>query len=621
MPLSAPPELSLVLDDLPEAVFAVDARGRWTFLSRAFEQLTGIPVGQALGRSAAGLHLAGMDSADRARYAAMLAGDADGVRLVHPYRRSADGPQRWLEVRAQCTRDAEGRPIGAAGILTDVTDRRDAERHARAEQAVTALLVADHPAEHAVQALLETLGAELEWDAGELWTHNAAAGVLRCSQMWAADGRMPAGLDPDRTYAPGDGLPGRVWAGRTPVWLDDPDPALPAAFRTSVGFPVVSGDRPLAVLTLYSRARRTADGELLPMLTRVGAHAGAFIDRKIAQRQMAEQAEDLSVLGRVAQRLAEQTDATSTRRAICEAARDVAGADSVLIFEPDAHDGALVLTSAVGLDRPIPDLVIPAEHPASATITAFRTAHAQFVGRLHGAAGVDQGLVQVTGLRSALWQPVVRDGAPVGVIAVGWRQELSRLPDRVPGMLGVLAADAAVAFERTALLERLTSMALSDVLTGVANRRGWERELVRELARAARYSSPLCLALLDLDHFKRYNDAHGHPAGDDLLAATAAAWRVGLRPTDLLARYGGEEFAVLLPHTGVDDAQAVVERLRAATPLRQTCSAGLVSWDGNEDATSLVRRADVALYEAKAAGRNRTVTALPAAAYSAFSTH
>ncbi|HEX8104594.1 MAG TPA: diguanylate cyclase [Solirubrobacteraceae bacterium] len=615
MPLSAPPELSLILDDLPEAVFTVDARGRWTFLSSAFEQLTGIPVAQALGRSAAGLHLAGMGPGDRAGYAAMLAGELDGLRLVHPYRRAADAPQRWLEVRAQASRDAEGRPAGAAGILPDVTERLLAERHARAEQAVTAMLVADHPAEHAVQALLGTLGAELEWDAGELWTHNADAGVLRCTQVWSSDGFVPDGFDPDRTHAPGDGLPGQVWAQRAPVWVDEPA----AGLATGVGFPVVSGDRPLAVLTLFSRARRTPAGDLLPMLARVGAHAGAFIDRKIAQRRMAEQSEDLAVLGRVAHRLAEQTDGPAARRAICEAARDVAGADTVMLFEPDAHDGALVLTESVALAGGLPpQLAIPLAHPASATVTAYRTGRAQFVARLDGAGGLDRDLARLCGVRSAAWQPIVREGAPVGVIAVGWRAETAELPDRVPGMLQVLAADAAVAFERAALLERLTSMALSDVLTGVTNRRGWERELQRELARAARYSSPLCLALLDLDHFKRYNDAHGHQAGDDLLAATAAAWRVSLRPTDLLARYGGEEFAVLLPHTAIADASAVVERLRAATPMRQTCSAGLVSWDGSEDAAGLVRRADVALYDAKAAGRDRTVTALPVGVYSVF---
>jgi diguanylate cyclase (GGDEF)-like protein len=115
--------------------------------------------------------------------------------------------------------------------------------------------------------------------------------------------------------------------------------------------------------------------------------------------------------------------------------------------------------------------------------------------------------------------------------------------------------------------------------------------------------------MLDLDRFKAFNDAHGHPAGDRLLADTADAWRPIMRATDTLARYGGEEFAALLPHSDHAGAAAVVERLLAAVPLGQTASAGIAMWDGAESAAALLARADAALYEAKNAGRARAVTA------------
>jgi diguanylate cyclase (GGDEF)-like protein len=136
----------------------------------------------------------------------------------------------------------------------------------------------------------------------------------------------------------------------------------------------------------------------------------------------------------------------------------------------------------------------------------------------------------------------------------------------------------------------------------------WEEELPRELERARRMGTGLCLAMIDLDNFKAYNDRHGHQAGDQVLKEAASAWRAEVRSTDLLARYGGEEFVLLLPACALDDAVQIVERLRVATPL-VTCSVGLASWDFSEAAPELVERADQALYLAKAEGRNRFVTA------------
>jgi len=164
------------------------------------------------------------------------------------------------------------------------------------------------------------------------------------------------------------------------------------------------------------------------------------------------------------------------------------------------------------------------------------------------------------------------------------------------------------AVEISRLVSRLEGLARTDPLTGVPNRRVWEEELPRELERARRLRTGLCLAMIDLDNFKAYNDRHGHQAGDLVLKEAASAWRAEVRSTDLLARYGGEEFVLLLPACAVADAVAIVERLRAATPL-VTCSVGLAEWDFQEAGADLVERADQALYAAKAEGRNRYVTA------------
>ena len=123
--------------------------------------------------------------------------------------------------------------------------------------------------------------------------------------------------------------------------------------------------------------------------------------------------------------------------------------------------------------------------------------------------------------------------------------------------------------------------------------------------------------MVDLDHFKRFNDSFGHPAGDRLLKAAAAAWAHQLRAVDLLSRYGGEEFILLLPDAGLTEADEVLGRLREATPLAQTFSGGLALWDGGETSDELIARADAALYAAKRAGRDRVVIADAASAATA----
>ncbi len=161
--------------------------------------------------------------------------------------------------------------------------------------------------------------------------------------------------------------------------------------------------------------------------------------------------------------------------------------------------------------------------------------------------------------------------------------------------------------EREDLLAEVEALAHSDSLTGLPNRRALEQQLPREMARARRNRFPLCLAILDLDHFKSYNDTHGHLAGDVALRDCAVAWDSELRGEDAIARFGGEEFVVVLPDCKLELGAEILERLRAVTPDGQTFSAGLACWDFAESANDLLDRADIAVYEAKRAGRDRVV--------------
>ncbi|MDD5366221.1 MAG: diguanylate cyclase [Gallionellaceae bacterium] len=164
-------------------------------------------------------------------------------------------------------------------------------------------------------------------------------------------------------------------------------------------------------------------------------------------------------------------------------------------------------------------------------------------------------------------------------------------------------------------LETVSALVREDQMTGALNRRGMEEAFKRELARAGRMSAPFSVGLLDIDHFKRLNDSLGHQAGDQALIHLVGVVRQLLRPTDTLARYGGEEFLLLLPNSDLDEAEKVMLRLQREL-TRQfflhdnqkvliTFSAGVAQLTPGELQADLLRRADAAMYKAKATGRNR----------------
>ena len=170
--------------------------------------------------------------------------------------------------------------------------------------------------------------------------------------------------------------------------------------------------------------------------------------------------------------------------------------------------------------------------------------------------------------------------------------------------------------ERKALEARLEKQALTDPLTGLGNRRYLEDQAAMEIARAKRSGAPLALVAIDLDHFKRINDRHGHDVGDVVLQAFARLARQVLRDGDVLCRMGGEEFLMLLPETDACGASTAAERLLAR--LRQTASPtgtpvtasiGIACSDSYKTRDATFKAADEALYQAKRAGRDRVVVA------------
>lgn len=186
-----------------------------------------------------------------------------------------------------------------------------------------------------------------------------------------------------------------------------------------------------------------------------------------------------------------------------------------------------------------------------------------------------------------------------GMVALASRQGL-------PWWTGLIPAGCTVVVGVVVgLLARLAADADIDVLTGLLNRRGFDRLLNAEIGRASRMDTRPALVLVDLDRFQKINDHLGQRAGDAVIQQVADAWQALLEPGQTLARFGGDVFAVLLPDTTEQAAVGLTDRMRAA--ITTGCSAGVTSWQPGESASLLVSRADVGLYRAKQGGRNRTI--------------
>jgi len=321
----------------------------------------------------------------------------------------------------------------------------------------------------------------------------------------------------------------------------------------------------------------------------------------VTERKQADQ--DLPAIANVLRRILSGEDA---REAIVQAAVDIAGASSSYLLERDGAE-QLVVTASAGLNRR--GVQVPLGEP-SATAHTYLSGDPMFMADPAESPLVSPELLELSGGRSIMWQPIFRHEEVLGVLCVCWAERVSDISTRAARAVALLTDETAVALAHHEALQRLAAQATTDGLTGLPNRRAWEERLSRDIASARRLQRPLTLALLDMDRFKHYNDTHGHAAGDDLLREFAAQASVLLREGDTLARWGGEEFAVLLPDCpSASFVESILDRIRAAAPAGQSCSVGYASWDGLESAEQLVMRADRALYRAKAMGRDRAASA------------
>ena len=333
----------------------------------------------------------------------------------------------------------------------------------------------------------------------------------------------------------------------------------------------------------------------------VSAIIGLTTQRLVTQAraQAADAQHRERMLEQIAEVVRNLSHSSRARDEVCEAAKTLSNASMAILYEPANASGLLRSTSMAGLDAN-PIEIGPDER--SGARDAFRSGRSLFLDENSDSPFFSSTIWELSGEpASVLFEPLLRGGEPVGVLVVGWPQSITVDSSRATA-IALLAHEVTTVIERADMLTQMTDMASTDALTGLPNRRAWDKSIAQVLAE----DQNVAIAMLDLDHFKEFNDTNGHPAGDRLLRETAAAWREELRAGDLIARLGGDEFALLLPKCNAANALEVVERLRLRLPSQQTCSAGIASLESGATPETLVARADTALDEAKTAGRDRT---------------
>jgi diguanylate cyclase (GGDEF)-like protein len=286
-----------------------------------------------------------------------------------------------------------------------------------------------------------------------------------------------------------------------------------------------------------------------------------------------------------------------------EAGTRLDGVDAALIrIDERGDEGPTVAAHGLAADGAEAIAGPPDGSPARAIEVSYRYA-----------AGTDdpKGLIH-----GGLAVPLEESGSRIGYLAVYSRSAGRRFDEEDVRQLEELSERAAPAIENAQRFREARQLADLDALTGLHNRRYFHETLARECARAHRYNRRLGLVIFDIDDFKVVNDRIGHLAADAVLAEAAARVREVVRTADVPCRVGGDEFAVILPESGIEQAEQLFTRIQATigrNPIGQAgrlhVSAGVTDLKAEDDAISLFERADEALYRAKEAGKGRSMTA------------
>lgn len=394
------------------------------------------------------------------------------------------------------------------------------------------------------------------------------------------------------------------------------------SIRSIVAAPLVNDHEIIGVVEAYSSEKGAFSPRDVLLLKALGYHAGAAVAGATLHERTKARLDEEQHLYRIAQTAAGTIDTDTILEQCLPHATQALEADFALAYLASVQKDStrLVFKTAVGLSFRPTDFELETYPGLSALVAALVPAMVA-----PGDSSPLAGLCGDCATGPVMVMPLPVNGRLLGLILLGWRRRVDGEGANRTSFAALMAQQIALGLEKAGLYNQVKAMALSDGLTGLANRRNFDLFLDAELRRAVTLKRPLSLVMLDLDKFKAYNDAYGHPTGDKLLAQLGDILRQNTRTIDFPARYGGEEFSVILPECGCPEATVIAEKVRRAVEAGAfpdnagaftahiTASLGVATYEPSlcsepPDPASFIAAADNALYQAKQGGRNRVVS-------------
>ncbi|MEO0185876.1 MAG: diguanylate cyclase, partial [candidate division WOR-3 bacterium] len=387
--------------------------------------------------------------------------------------------------------------------------------------------------------------------------------------------------------------------------------------QSEVALPLKIGKKLIGVLDVQCNETNAFDQGTVRILELIGDRLSVAFHNAMLYEDAIAHSRELSVSFTIAQSLISTLDLDNVLKKILELIRNTFNYENCAIFLVNKEKRELYLKAAYGYREYVgKNLRLSIEKREGITGYVASTGKPFYTADVRKVPFYIRGKASI---KSEAAVPLILRDEVIGVMDIE-SERFNAFSERDIRMFSTFASQAAIAIENARLYNVTREMSLTDSLTKIANRRHFDLILENELKRGRGYSRSVSLAMIDLDHFKEFNDKYGHPAGDQLLIAVATGLKKAVRDTDLVARYGGEEFTIIFPETANAPAYRVCERVRMAIENVQisldkygkvgtTISIGLATYPQSaQSAQELIQKADLALYRAKKLGRNRVET-------------
>ncbi len=538
-----------------------------------------------------------------------------------------------LIMNASPLRNSEKAVVGCLVILSDVTEQRRIKRRKGILYTITRVLAETATFKEAVPKILQAMCESLEWDVGVFWAVEGKTSTLHCSEIWHKPSvEIPEfeALTRQIDFSPHVGLPGSVYATKTPLWIANvvSDANFPRAvvaakekLHGAFGFPVITGKHILGVIEFFSHEIQPADDDLLTLMASIGDQIGQFVERKRSEEALIHRIDFEKTIASVSSRFVAFTDFNeAVFKSLADAGR-LCEAGRAYLFQFRDNSTFMDNTNEWCAGGVAPEIQHLQNLPTAMfpwlmeNLRAGNVIHVADVSQMPDEAAVEKREFEKRSIRAILILPVHAGRELAGFVGFDSVAALDPWHEEDIALLHIIAEIIGNAIARKHSEALVTYMAYYDTLTTLPNRNLFHDRLKVALAHAKRYKKMVAVMILDLDHFKAINDALGHHVGDLLLKGFAERLTQCVRKGDTVARTGGDEFTIILPDL-VHALNTVIVASKISDALNQpfslegheihtTTSIGISLYPLDaESPEELIKKADIAMYLSKARGKN-----------------